>query len=375
MAVEKITFQDTNFLTYLNAVASSAHANYPVSNLNDNDHNVKWRSNYGVGSGWGTFEITASNRYLDFNEGGSELTATLTLGTYDADTLGTEIETRMDAAGANTYTVEIVESGGYFLHWKIARATGSNAVNLLCSTGTNKANSVYGSIGYSDSADRTGATTYYSDTRACHTHESLTWDLGAAQNNRLFAIKANNIPSNKTAKIQFSADYFATAPAVDQALTYCGGNIWAYLWSSNQSYRYARLWLEYPTAPYGYVEVGYPSLSGVVEPAYSFKNDYFMEPIDKDIKTETPAGHISGVYNPYYVNYNLTLREKGKLPVRAVRAIWSTYRETNPVFIILDPGTEFANNIGYFNIVEWAERCIRFDTFHYEFNFTIREAT
>lgn len=75
------------------------------------------------GSAISVFSSTVENRYLDwvyttiswdidstnnkiyFNEGGSDLTATLTSGTYTRAQLLTEIQTRLDVAGDNTYTV------------------------------------------------------------------------------------------------------------------------------------------------------------------------------------------------------------------------------------------------------------------------------
>lgn len=51
---------------------------------------------------WYVFDST--NNLIVFNEGGSDLTATITPGNYDATTIITEIKTRMDAAGTLTYT-------------------------------------------------------------------------------------------------------------------------------------------------------------------------------------------------------------------------------------------------------------------------------
>lgn len=51
------------------------------------------------------YNINSSNNTIIFNEGGSNLTATLTVGAYSIYDLITELETQLDAAGANTYTV------------------------------------------------------------------------------------------------------------------------------------------------------------------------------------------------------------------------------------------------------------------------------
>lgn len=52
-------------------------------------------------------DIDATNNKIDFDEGGSELTATLTTATYTLATLAAEIKTQMDSAGALTYTVTV----------------------------------------------------------------------------------------------------------------------------------------------------------------------------------------------------------------------------------------------------------------------------
>ena len=100
----------------------------------------------------GNIVITAANQKLDFNEGGIELTATITAGTYTPTTLIAEIMTQMDAAGAATYTVTY--SG------KVFRIENDGAtLELLCATGTNIANGIWSTIGFA-AADLTGFTNY-----------------------------------------------------------------------------------------------------------------------------------------------------------------------------------------------------------------------
>lgn len=78
-----------------------------------------------------SIDIDATNNKLDFNEGGSELTATLTSGTYTLATLATEIKTQLDAAGALTYTVTVSDAD------KITIAA-NGSFSLLPATGTNR---------------------------------------------------------------------------------------------------------------------------------------------------------------------------------------------------------------------------------------------
>jgi len=77
-------------------------------------------------------DIDATNNKLDFEEtSGVELTATLTSATYTLATLATEIETQLNATGANTYTVTVSDDD------KVTIAADSD-FSLLPQTGTNR---------------------------------------------------------------------------------------------------------------------------------------------------------------------------------------------------------------------------------------------
>lgn len=86
-------------------------------------------------------DIDSTNNKLDFDEGGSELTATLSSGTYTLSELATELKTQLDAAGAATYTVSVSSDD------KITIAATS-AFSLLPQTGTNGLVSVLPLIGF-----------------------------------------------------------------------------------------------------------------------------------------------------------------------------------------------------------------------------------
>jgi hypothetical protein len=59
---------------------------------------------------WYNFDST--NNVITFAEGGGNLTATITPGNYSSSTLKTEMETRLNAAGALTYTVTFDSTTG-----------------------------------------------------------------------------------------------------------------------------------------------------------------------------------------------------------------------------------------------------------------------
>ena len=86
-------------------------------------------------------DIDATNNKLDFNEGGSELTATLSTNTYSLSDLATEIKTQMDSAGALTYTVTVSNKD------KMTISAASN-FSLLPTEGTNELVSILPIIGF-----------------------------------------------------------------------------------------------------------------------------------------------------------------------------------------------------------------------------------
>jgi hypothetical protein len=109
-----------------------------------------------------TVTISASNKYINFNIGGGELTATVATGTYaigltqaDAGSLCKAIYDAIVAAEAvGTYTVSYSRSTKLFT---IARSAGTFQLKFL--TGTNNAASIDTTLGYTHT-DKTGAITY-----------------------------------------------------------------------------------------------------------------------------------------------------------------------------------------------------------------------
>lgn len=79
--------------------------------------------------------VAGYNDSLDFNEGGSELTATLTASTYTISTLAIEIKTQLDAAGALTFSVAASSDNKFTI-------SAPTAFSLLPETGTNALTSI-----------------------------------------------------------------------------------------------------------------------------------------------------------------------------------------------------------------------------------------
>jgi hypothetical protein len=99
--------------------------------------------------------ITSNNFYLDFDEGGGELSVEIETGDYTPEELANIIEAGLNATTANAfvYTVTFDRST------RRMTLACDNPVDFLVSTGTHNGNDVFPLIGFTG-ADRTGASSY-----------------------------------------------------------------------------------------------------------------------------------------------------------------------------------------------------------------------
>ena len=226
---------------------SSEHPQFPAENTQDDDTSLPWRSRYGTGSGNGRFVVTTANNDIDFKEDAGDLLATITPATYTAQTLVTEIKTRMDAAGG-TYTVSYSESTGKFT---IAR-TGN--FTLLWQSGANTAHTAGSLLGFIITSDDGPAETFTGDYRRIHTSECIDVDLITATAYDTVALLNHNLQSGAT--ITFYGDDNSTfTNPVDDTLTYHGNNLFKFLMAA-RSERYLRIYVVDTTNPSGYIQIG-----------------------------------------------------------------------------------------------------------------------
>lgn len=281
-------FSKTNLCAESSTVitASSAHPNFPASNLKSIFRSKRWRSR-------GNFVIDSTNNKINFKESalGSELTATLTSGSYTTSTLATEIKTQLESVGAETYTVSYSSSTGL---WTIS-STGTY-LDLLNTTGTNQANSTLkNSLGFGNS-DRTGSLSYTGSLIAIHTIESLVFDLQTAQDISCIALfwpKEDGIRLSQTAvvKIEANAVNSWTSPALSQTLTIDDNYMVAsHFFATPQEYRYWRITIQDSQNPNLFVELGLAWIGedvGFNEPENGFK----FRLVDPTVESKTDFGH------------------------------------------------------------------------------------
>jgi hypothetical protein len=151
----EIYHADAGIVRYLEGTFSNSKSNVQISYV----------------AGFSEFHvITGLNDQIAFNEGASNLTATISGGDYNASSLATEIKTQLDAAGADTYTVTYSE----VMHNYTIASDGSS-LSLLWSTSNNSRAQEFGKlIGFDISADDTGATSYVADYPALGVPEDLS---------------------------------------------------------------------------------------------------------------------------------------------------------------------------------------------------------
>ena len=267
---------------------STEHPQFPVENMQDDMLVLPWRSRYGTGTGNGLFVIGLLNEYIDFDEGGAELTATLTPGNYSGQTLAAEIKTQMDSAGALTYTVTYAESTGLFT------IAASGAFTLLWNSGSHTYlpdlySPAAGMLGFLAGTDLTGGATYTGDTRVIHTVEYIDIYFGATYQYNSIAILNHNLTSN--AVIEFIGDddsTFDTDPITDP-LTFYGNNAHGFI--TTRTKPYCRISVKDPHNPSGYVQIGVAIIGKYLQPNRNF-GPYAKGPLDETELAYTPSNNV-----------------------------------------------------------------------------------
>ena len=103
-------------------------------------------------------EITASSRFVDFNDGGVQA-ASVAVGFYNnPHELAAALQTAMDAQSTDEITVSYSNVTG-----KFTIATDGSALSLLWDSGTNAANTIGAKLGFDIAADDTGSLSYEAD--------------------------------------------------------------------------------------------------------------------------------------------------------------------------------------------------------------------
>ena len=99
--------------------------------------------------------ITEEKQWIDFDEGGPEISVQLDIGDYTLTEFAAEVASKMTQAGALTYTAAVNRTTR-----KITLSAGSNFA-LRVTTGTHLASSAFALMGYT--INKTGSNSYLAD--------------------------------------------------------------------------------------------------------------------------------------------------------------------------------------------------------------------
>lgn len=297
-----IKFAYDNKLDSADTQSASTYAPYfPVTNVNKRSPKKEWRSSYGIGTGGGRFVIDSTNNKLYFDEGAGQLTATLTAGTYNSDGLASEIETQMESAGTQAYTVLYNESTFKF---EIYCATSGGTFELDCNTTTN---AVWDAIGFDTSAGTGFASEHIADYVRIHTEEYILWNFDTAPDVDFFAVFGHNLQTTATVKIQFSNDNFTTV-AEEFTLTR-GTDLLVYVFSSALSYDDVRLYIQDIDNSDGFVAIG-RAWGGEWDysPNVGFAPKSSENDRDPSIVNISDGGQATSIQKTKFKQYNFTFQ-------------------------------------------------------------------
>ena len=294
---------------------ASGHPQFPVEYMQDDALTLPWRSRHGTGTGNGNWYImTSTNRKIDFDEGGAEISITLTNGTYNGQTLCTEIKTRMNAAGGQAYTVTYDEVTAKFT----ISAPGNFTLRWL--TGTNTLVNAALALGFTRAANSTGDKTYTSINRVIHTNASVYFDFGEAKKYDSVALINHNISSAATITVQGADDSAFTTNLVGDSLTHADNNIFKFL-AAARTKRYVRIVVTDPTNPDGYIQIGCFVVGKYLAPNRCF-GPYSEGEVDETEIEYSPSNNpFVTQERPALVNYELPFSGLNSTAVAGIRAM------------------------------------------------------
>jgi hypothetical protein len=331
----RILDQNYAFNSVTGITASSSDVSFPVSNLTKFQRAKVWRSS-------GNFVIDSTNNKIDFKEAslGSELTATISSGTYTPTTLAAEIKIQMEVASVDTFTVSYSTLTG---KWTIA--SSGSYLKLLRNTGTHVANSVWSSIGFGTSSDSTGALTYTGANIAIHTEESIVFDLKTTEAIDSFSLlfnpmvgQGNKFSDSAVLKLQANATNSWASPSVSVTVTpdtvY---DVVTYFFSADQNYRYWRLKIVDPANPYLYVEVSKIFLAKATQLSQLPENAFSYECQDQSKTISNDYGFEYTDIYPSRSKLTFSYKTLTSSDLETLHQVYSRVGRATPIAVALDP--------------------------------------
>ena len=344
-----------------NAVLSSIlstdfHPSFPPEYLRSIWTDYTFRTKYGSGSGWGYWVVTSTTKYIDFNDGTTHA-AILTEGNYDADSLATEIGSKMTAVGGQTYTCSYSNTTNKFT------ISAPSNFTLKWSTGTNKANSVAGQIGYDDSQDDTGSNSYVADYMRIHNRAGFeidSWDASSVSTDFCALFGLNLTASYQTLKLQrYSGGGFVDVGD----FTYNASDGSAIIFYEEVSATKYRVVAQDWTNPDLYAEFGVPILGRYQEISRGYEYGASITDDDTSEKSYSKGGYLNIIMG-YNTRVQAVSYEVMAADVAKFQLVWSYVMKRYPFVFVEDsdnPSTTmsyviFRNGIEYQRMDEFFQR-------------------
>lgn len=271
--IPRFIYQNFGRLSGTTLSASSEDTQYPVEHLVDPLRSKTWRSKLG----WNI--KTGFNDRFDFSEGTTgDASAVITTGNYaSGELLAAEVQSAMNTAATdNTYTVTYSSTTYKFT---IARATGSDTIDLEHQSGANATRSIAKDLGFDVSADDTGGTSYTADYTAYKSREWVLFQFAGVQNIKEVLVLDFNWDnaSGDIATFQGNATNAWTSPSFEDVVDqiHADGDLLLVYFSATQTYQYWRLLIEdqcYNTA--GFSEIGLLHFGGYLQLSKEFGYAY-----------------------------------------------------------------------------------------------------
>ncbi len=320
----------------------------------------------------GTFDVVAgTSDKIDFDEGGGELTATLTAATYLSPMeLCIQVATQMNAVGSNWRASWLQGSTDRF-RFKLERTSGT--ASLLNETGTNQSDSALKALCGFANYDRATAAAHTGDFAALHTTQlaaSNLWsgcnvlvDLGSAKpahasflaNPRLSVGGGVDINTGDTTAV--SDDQYRFEDSIDS-------EVMGLVFSSVTTRRYVRLTLldprrtDWPRLGAGhwfYGPVFDTNASDLDEPIEWEVGSYGREMVSRTTRTQSVAGHPKFGEVAPGERFSVTFRSGPGLSSRvapALEDLAAALGVSNYCFVALDPDNEPHRETRYCRLTE-----------------------
>lgn len=287
--------------------SSTEHPNWPGSNSQQRWPSRSWRSRYGTNSGWGRFVVDATNNKLYYDEGGGQITITITPGVYNADTLAQEIENQLNASGVSGSCIYYAYYDDDDMDFVISTEP-SCSFKLIC---TNTTNAIWDTIGFDTSADTGFDSIHGADYIRIHTEEWIKIDAGAGNTISwcAFFVVYSNVQATATLRIELSNDDFSNIPFALGLTKSTLKNQYTNIFSAIQTYRYARIYIVDVDNPNGYIEIGRAWGGCPFQPRIGFSPKYARGTKDPSLLNESEGGQISTIQKTQYDtrDYNFDL--------------------------------------------------------------------